>query len=77
MKKKNLDAKVLKYLTTNEATEMKKKINEKMTRFPDSKGEVLSPIIMKILSRIEESEDQQEKLEGILQIILLLVLQYN
>ena len=77
MKKKNLDEKVLKYLTRNEVSEIKKKIDEKLTRFPDSKGEILSPIIVKILQRIEESEDQQEKLEGILQIILLLVLQYH
>ena len=77
MKKKNLDEKVLKYLTRNEVSEIKKKIDEKLTRFPDSKGEILSPIIVKILQRIEDSEDQQEKLEGILQIILLLVLQYH
>ena len=68
--KKKIDEKILKYMNTN--------LDEKLlTRFPDTKGEVLTPIIGKNLSQIEETEDKQEKMEGILQIILLLVLQYK
>lgn len=75
--KKNLDEKVLKYMNTNELSKIKKLDEKLLTRFPDTKGEVLTPIIGKILSQIEETEDKQEKMEGILQIILLLVLQYK
>jgi hypothetical protein len=77
MKKRSLDETVLQYLDMNEGSETKNKIiDEKFTKYLDDKEELITPVINRILQKIKDSgEDRQVKLDGILEIILL-VLQY-
>jgi hypothetical protein len=77
MKTRSLDETVLQYLDMNESSKTKKKIiDEKFTKYLDDKEELITPVINRILQKIKESgEDRQVKLDGILEI-LLLVLQY-